>query len=280
MAVDALRDALLAHLSRMGVLRSAAVTAAMRAVPRHRFVPDLPPEDAYADRAIAIKAADDDVISSLSQPAMIAQMLELLAPCAGQRVLEIGTGSGYNAALLAELVGPSGSVTTVELEPDLAGAAAGTLAQLGYENVAVIRGDGSAALPDGTRYDRIEVSARSHDVADAWWRALTDGGRIVVPLRLESAGEYAVGFIRDGNRLNGIGVHPCAFIALRGQGADSGEGPVFHRDQNLNPARVRELASVVAVRREDATPDLIEIADVILARPITIFALRLKPPQI
>lgn len=268
-----LREAMVTSMERAGALRSRSVAAALRSVPRHRFLPETPLDLAYADRAIAIKAADGEVLSSISQPSMIALMLELLAPEPGNRVLEVGTGSGYHAALLSELVGPCGSVTTTDLDAELTGRAGAVLGDLGYGNVRVLTADGAAPL-SGTRFERIVVTARTEDVASAWWDELSETARLVVPLRLEGAGEYAVGFIRKGAELESVGVHPCAFLALRGTTAQTLEVETFYRDPTQRSARVRlqRVASVRAVRRADALPSLLEEADLIIARPVTVFA--------
>ncbi len=269
-----LREAMVANVERSGCLRAGPVANAMRAVPRHRFLPEMPLDDAYADRAIAIKSSDGEVLSSVSQPSMIALMLQLLAPEAGDRVLEVGTGSGYHAALLAELVGAAGDVTTTDLDADLTARAGAVLESLGYAQVRVLTADGAGPAMQGTRYDRIVVTARSDDVAESWWNALSDGARLVVPLRLEGAGEYAVGFVRRGGRLESIGVHPCAFLALRGESAGDGGGDLFYRDpaQRASRVRLRAVSRVLAVRRDDALPSLLEEADLVIARPATVFA--------
>lgn len=268
-----LREALVSQLRRNGALRTERVAAAIRAVPRHRFVPGMPMSQAYADHAVAIKTLDDEVISSISQPGMIAQMLELLAPAPGDDVLEVGTGSGYNAALLAELVGRDGSVTTLELDAELAEGARAILSELGYRNVAVVAADASSYPLEPNRYDGIAITARSDDIAAAWWQTLRDGGRMVIPLRLESAGEYAVGFERSGDALRSIGAHPCAFIAIRGEAGTPVEGDVFYRDPERSAkVCVRRVSEVLAVRREDATTELLQRADVVIARPVSIFA--------
>lgn len=269
-----LREALVTQLRRNGALRSDPVAAAIRTVPRHQFVPGMSMNQAYADHAVAIKTEGDEVLSSISQPGMIAQMLELLAPLPGDDVLEIGTGSGYNAALLAKLVGPTGTVTTLELDEELAQRARTTLSELGFANVTVVTADGSAYPLESRRYDGITVTARSDDIAESWWRTLRDDGRIVVPLRLEGAGEYAVGFERCDIGLRSVGAHPCAFIAIRGEAGAPAEGDVFYRDPIDRNAKVflRRINEVLAVRREDATPELLNRADVVIARPVTVFA--------
>jgi protein-L-isoaspartate(D-aspartate) O-methyltransferase len=270
-----LREALVAHLERIGVLRSRAVAAAMRAVPRHRFLPGLSAQEAYEDRAIALKLCDGDILSSISQPSMIAQMLELLGVKAGERILEIGTGSGYNAALLAELAGPSGAVTSVELDAEMCERAAAVLADLGYSRVELRAGDGAGEL-EAAPFDRVVVTARCDDIAASWWDATPDGGRMVIPLRLAAAGEFAIGFERRGERLHGIGVRPCAFIALRGEHAEPPREHVFYRDPSraTAAARVRIISSIEAVRARDATPQLLDDADVVVARPVTMFGIR------
>ncbi len=276
MSEATLRDTLISNLEHAGMLRSPRIIAAMRKVPRHRFVPELTIEEAYADRAVAIKTHDETILSSISQPGMIAQMLELLGANEGARVLEIGTGSGYNAALLAEIVGSSGRVTTVELDAELANRARSTIESLGYGNVAVL-------VEDGTRirepaFDRLVVTARTDDIAAAWWRILPDGARIVVPLVLESVGEYAVGFVRRGDRLQSIGACPCAFIELRTQ-PPQGMSGVFYRDATPREGRpcIRTMRDVEAVPVERATPQLLDDADLVIARPVTMFAVTLMP---
>jgi protein-L-isoaspartate(D-aspartate) O-methyltransferase len=270
-----LREAMVSHLEATGVLHDATVRSALSAVPRHRFLPEMPLEDAYADRAIAIKSEGDAVISSISQPGMIVLMLELLEAARGENILEIGTGSGYNAALLATIVGSSGSVTTIDLDPDLAARARERLAAMGFANVRVVAADGASGGAQGARYDRVVVTARCDDIADAWWRALRPGARLVVPLQLLDAGEYAVGFALQGDRLESVGVHPCAFIALRGAAASAGADEVFFRNpaQRADFSAHRRVASVVAVRRENATPALLAQADVVIARAASLFGL-------
>src|SRR5262249_35642587 len=134
--------ALVDGLRRDGALHSAAVEAAFRAVPRHLFLPGLPLDVIYRDDAIVTKREEGRGVSSSSQPAMMAIMLEQLDLRPGHRVLEIGAGTGYNAALMAHIVGEQGRVTTLDIDEDLAAAAAAHLNRAGFERVRVVCGDG------------------------------------------------------------------------------------------------------------------------------------------
>jgi protein-L-isoaspartate(D-aspartate) O-methyltransferase len=156
-------------------IRNRAVLEAMLRVPRHRFVPPTDRELAYADRALP--TADGQTIS---QPYIVALMTEALGVRGGQRVLEIGAGSGYQGAVLAEL---GARVVSVETRPALAEAARDLLQDLGYaDRIRVVVGDGSLGWPDGAPYERIIVTAAAPHVPAACRRQLADGGRIVIPL--------------------------------------------------------------------------------------------------
>src|SRR6185437_12658965 len=163
--------AMVAALEASGRVRSAAVAAAFRAIPRHRFLPDVEPALAYRDEAYPTKwSADGRPISSSSQPAIMALMLEQLGVAPGHRVLEIGAGTGYNAALLACLAGDGGAVTAVDIDEDLVLGARARLAAigLGEPRVRVERGDGGFGRPAGAPYDRIVLTVGAADLAPAW----------------------------------------------------------------------------------------------------------------
>lgn len=267
----ALRDALVAHLEGAGILRDPRIVAAMRSVERHRFVPGVTSDEAYEDKALALKEQAGTVISSISQPSMVAHMLELLAVRPADRVLEIGTGSGYNAALLAELA-PEGSVLSVEIERDLLAAAAATLSALGYRRIELYASELLAF--ERRQFDRIIVTARSRDIDPLWWRMLAPGGRIVVPLDIGYGGERAIGFVRNGERLQSVGSYACSFVELRG--ADDARGlEMFFRSREVRYARepsANASLRVVAVERDRADGTLLAEADAVIARPHTLFA--------
>jgi protein-L-isoaspartate(D-aspartate) O-methyltransferase len=169
MGIDAATAATPAELLRMAMVdqlcgrrgvRTVPVEAAMRAVPRHLFVPDATVERAYADEAVVThRDAEGVAVSSASAPGVVAGMLEQLDVQPGHRVLEIGAGTGYNAALLAHLAGPAGEVTTVDIDPDVARGARKGLADAGYKDVSVICGDGEFGYPGHAPYDRTIITA-------------------------------------------------------------------------------------------------------------------------
>ena len=269
-----LRAALVSHLRRSGALHDDAVARALLAVPRDRFVPGLPLEAAYEDRAHAFKERDGKVLSSISQPAIIAQMLEMLEVRRGARVLEIGTGSGYNAALLGSLTGPDGTVTSVEIERDLAERARETLRELEIANVDVYCGDG-LAISLGATFDRIVVTALVRDIPSSWWDALAAGGRLVAPLDLSYGSERVVAFGREGNQLHATQTQACSFLGLRSANAE-GKGDIFFRNASLrygSEPGPREPIVIVAMRSSEVGADFLARADVVVARTETIFAL-------
>ncbi len=150
------------------------VLEAMRRVPRHRFVPGASLEDAYADRPLAIAQGQ-----TISQPYMVALMTQELEVQPGDRVLEVGTGCGYAAAVLAEM---AGEVWTVERHESLAREARERLGTLGYANVHVVVGDGAGGHPPQAPYDAIVVAAAAGSVPEALIEQLAEGGRLVIPV--------------------------------------------------------------------------------------------------
>jgi len=161
------------HL-RLEEVSNAAVLRAMHAVPREEFVPATLRSSAYDDRALPLACGQ-----TISQPAVVAYMTEQLRLGAGDRVLEIGTGSGYQAAVLAEI---AARVFTIERIPPLAASAAARLARLGYRNVEVRSGDGTLGWPDAAPFEAIMVTAAADAVPPALLAQLTEGGRLIMPV--------------------------------------------------------------------------------------------------
>ncbi len=193
-----------------------AVAAAFLAVPRHAFLPEMEPVQAYQDIAVVIKSDGDGLpVSASTQPAMMARMLGQLGLSAGHRVLEVGTGTGYNAALIAHIVGGQESVVTVDVVPELIGRARANLAAAGYGRVTVVCGDGAAGVPDHAPYDRIIVTAGAWDLAPQWLAQLSPGGRIVLPLSVRGI-QLSVGLETVGDHLVSRSAGRCGFIRMAG----------------------------------------------------------------
>lgn len=216
----ALRHQLADQLAEAGHIRSPAVDEALRAVPRHAFAPEVPIQKAYANDIVATRHSDDgSIISSISAPWLQADMLEAARIRPGHRVLEIGSG-GYNAALMAELVGPTGSVTTLDIDPAVTDRATRFLPRTGYDHVHVVTADAehlpAGIVPDGG-FDAILVTVDTWDLP--WIDALTDGGRLVAPVRLHGY-HWAIGFTKHDRALHSDEpLIVCGFVAMQGDGA-------------------------------------------------------------
>ncbi|MCB5183417.1 methyltransferase domain-containing protein [Streptomyces antimicrobicus] len=225
------------ELAAAGVLRDPAWRAAFAAVPRHLFVPwfwtgrgagherlwceDPDPErrarwlrGVYADEPLVTRIRDGELLSSSSQPSLMAKMLHALDVRDGDDVLEIGAGTGYNAALLCHRLGDE-HVTTVELDEEIAESARTHLAGLGF-HPAVVTGDGARGCPARAPFDRILVTCGLPRIPPAWLAQCRPGARILGPL---STGLIALE-VRDAGLAEGRFLHnPAYFVPLRGAGA-------------------------------------------------------------
>ncbi len=238
---------MVAHLRERGSLTDPRVAAVLGRVPRHVFVPGVDLSEAYADEAIVTRYRDGWPVSSASQPAMVAAMLEQLRPPEGGSVLEIGAGTGYNAALLSALVGASGRVVSIDIDPEVAEEARGHLAQAGAGNVEVICGDGARGWPGGAPYDGIIVTAGASDLAPAWVSQLAPGGRLVMPLSIRGV-QQCVAFAPSDGHLSSVAVCGCQFMPLTGAMANGDQRlpvpghPGVHiqaaAETDLDPARI------------------------------------------
>jgi protein-L-isoaspartate(D-aspartate) O-methyltransferase len=201
------RERLLRSLAR--VVSNPRILEAFQSVPRHLFVPAGLHAHAWEDRALPLSEGQ-----TISQPTMIALMLDALEPEPGQRALEIGSGCGYAAALLAHLVG---EVHGVEIRPTLAAMANEFLARAGVRNVFIHIGDGSAGLPEHAPYDCILVSAAATRVPRPLVEQLAPGGRIAIPVGDGGEQVLRVGFRpKTGGDVEWTtGVH-CIFVPLLG----------------------------------------------------------------
>jgi protein-L-isoaspartate(D-aspartate) O-methyltransferase len=210
------RERMVEQIAGRGV-RDHAVLAAMRRVPRERFVSDVQAEAAYADEPLPIGEGQ-----TISQPYVVAVMTEALSPAAGDRVLEIGTGSGYAAAVLAVIVA---EVYTIERIESLAERARARLAELGYASVHVRLGDGSLGWPEHAPYDGIVVTAGGPDVPRSLLNQLAIGGRLVMPVGPSPRFQRLVRLVRTGaDTFEREDLEQVAFVPLIGaEGWPAGE---------------------------------------------------------
>jgi protein-L-isoaspartate(D-aspartate) O-methyltransferase len=213
---EQLRTDLVTQLLAKSWIRTPAVEAAFRAVPRHRFVPDaVTAAEAYQDTIVATKRGPDGKsMSTVSAPYLQAYMLEeaMLGP--GSRVLEVGSG-GYNAALAAEVVGPYGHVVTVDIDADITANARAYLDRAGYPHVQVVHGDGELGYEPGGPFDAIIVTVEAGDISPHLVRQLAPGGRIVVPLRLRTL-TRCLTLTRTGDHLTATAALQCGFVPMQG----------------------------------------------------------------
>jgi protein-L-isoaspartate(D-aspartate) O-methyltransferase len=204
--------ALLAELRRQGI-GDERVLATLARVPRERFVPPAMQADAWANIALPIGSGQ-----SISQPYVVAVMTAALALAGGERVLEIGTGSGYQTAILADLVGPRGFVVSIERHAPLAARAAAVLADLGFANATVHVGDGSTGWPAAAPYDRIIVTAAGPDVPAPLLEQLDPAaGRLVMPVGRHDEAQELIVVDRRGDELRQRTLGPVRFVPLVGR---------------------------------------------------------------
>jgi protein-L-isoaspartate(D-aspartate) O-methyltransferase len=189
-------------------ITNARVLRAMGKVPRHEFVPEPLRALAYQDCPLSIGNGQ-----TISQPYIVAFMTEQLEPKPADRVLEVGTGSGYQAAVLAELVA---KVYTVEIIEDLARRAAGDLQRLGYTNVQVRAGDGYKGWPEAAPFDAVIVTCAPEKVPQPLIEQLRDGGRMIIPVGPAWSQELVL-LRKNGDKLERRAVLPVRFVPMTGQ---------------------------------------------------------------
>ncbi len=188
------------------------VLRAMRTVPRHVFVPETYQDEAYADHPLPIGHGQ-----TISQPYIVAWMTELLELQSGEKVLEIGTGSGYQAAVLAELEGVA--VYSIEIIPELAEDARADLRSLGYDAVHLKQGDGYFGWEEHAPFDAIIVTAAPDHLPQPLVRQLADGGQIVIPIGPPGGYQTLWRFTKEGEDLKSENLGSVAFVPFTGEGA-------------------------------------------------------------
>ena len=206
MDLEEKKKALIRELKSGKLLRTRVVTRAFEEVPRELFVPQKYRGQAYSDQPLPIGEGQ-----TISAPHMVAMMTELLEPKKTDKVLEVGAGSGYQAAILSRLVK---KLITIELEPELARRARESLKKAGYRNVRVLAGDGSKGYPKEAPYDKVIVTCACPEIPPALIEQLKEGGKLVAPVGGGWHQELIVGVKRKG-KLVEKNYGGCVFVPLR-----------------------------------------------------------------
>ncbi|MCE7080131.1 methyltransferase, FxLD system [Streptomyces sp. ST2-7A] len=216
--IEALREKLIAALHDLDAIRTPQVEAAIRAVPRHLFLPEVSLARAYEPEDAVITKRDGQgmPISSVSAARIQAFMLEQADIRPGMKVWEIGSG-GLNAAYIQHLVGDEGQVVTSDIDPEVAHRARHLLTRAGYDRVTVVESDAEFGLAEYAPFDRIIVTVGAWDIPPTWTGQLADDGRIVLPLRVRGL-TRSVALEREGPCLVSTGYELCGFVPMQGAG--------------------------------------------------------------
>jgi protein-L-isoaspartate(D-aspartate) O-methyltransferase len=201
------------------------VVAAMEAVPRGLFLPGVPDEKAYADVAVYTRTDDEGgFIGGSDQPSQTAILLTLASLEAGQNVLHIGTGTGYGPALIQEIIGRDGIITSMDIDRGSAKGAADLLRKAKKSAVHVVEADGAGGYSQRASYDRIVSSVAVWDIPDAWVRQVRPNGLIITPIYLDGIQIMAAFRVEEGGDLVGERLYSCSFVPITGVAAP----PVQH----------------------------------------------------
>jgi len=239
------------------------VLDAIRAVPRHAFVPEASLADAYNPELAVITKRDNSgkALSCASVPCLVGAMLEQLDVRDGYRVFEAGAGTGWNAALLATLAGPTGHVTTIDIDPEITAQAAASLQRARFADVHVATGDAALGVPEDAPYDRAIVTIGSLDIPPAWFAQLKTGGRLVVPLRWRGQTQSVALVLGEDGILRSDSVFLCGFVPMTGQDWERSAALDPHdlvrlywdADQDIAPAPLAGALGRPAARVESGT---------------------------
>ena len=258
-SADELREEMVSALNRYPGITTDEILAAVRDVPRHLFLPQTPLDRAYGLGSVVTHRDERGAAtSSASEVTAVAGMLKQLDAHPGHRVLEIGAGTGYNAALLRHLVGPEGSVTTIDIMREAAAEARAHLAAAGVEGVTVVHGDGELGVPANAPYDRIIVTAGADHLPSAWADQLVAGGRLVVPLRINGV-TRSVTFEHGGGFWRSLEMDQVGFMPMRGEG------------QRLEHNLALRGKTGVVVRTDGGDPLSPALAQVLDASPVIVW---------
>jgi protein-L-isoaspartate(D-aspartate) O-methyltransferase len=239
------------------------VLDAIRAVPRHAFVPGASLADAYNPDLAVITKRDSGgrSLSCASVPALVGAMLEQLDVRDGHHVFEAGAGTGWNAALLATLAGPSGRVSTIDIDLEITAQAAANLERAGFPGVRVATGDAALGVPQDAPYDRAIVTIGSLDIPPAWFGQMRPGGRLVVPLRWRGQTQSVALVLGEDGILRSDTVLLCGFVPMIGQdwehSAALDPSDLVHlywdSDQDISPALLSGVLDSPKTRIDSGT---------------------------
>jgi protein-L-isoaspartate(D-aspartate) O-methyltransferase len=198
----------------------------------------------YTDQALILLGEDDAHIpSTISQPSFVLRMLDLLQIKPGQRVFELGTGSGWNAALLGHLVGPEGHVYSLEIIPEVARAAVDNLARLHIDNVSVIEADGGEGYAPGAPYDRAAFTAGTYDLPRQFHEQIREGGLLLVVIKSEGGGDNLFLLRKTGDHFESLDSMPCGFVQMMGK---------YHLD-SLEPVCLEDLPEWADLQHQEVS---------------------------
>ena len=204
--------ALIAYLKGTGFLKTEKIISAFENIPRHLFVSVDTAEYAYED--IALQTIGE---STISQPSTVAYMLELLQPKEGETVLEIGTGSGWEACLLAYCVGSKGLVVTIEIDQAVAEFGKHNIAKTGFRNIIKVVGDGSVGYPEKAPYDKIVYTAATPEIPRQMMAQLKTGGRVIAPVGTQAMQTLKIIDKISERKMEEKDYAEFQFVPLRGQ---------------------------------------------------------------
>lgn len=186
----------------------------------------------YSDRALVLFGDDDnDVPSTISQPSFVLRMLDMLQLEPGQKVFELGAGSGWNAALMGNLVAPEGCVYSLELIPEMAQRATAMIGALGIKNVNIVEADGGEGYAAGAPYDRAIFTAGAYDLPDPFFEQIKEGGLFLVVIKSEGGGDTLVLLRKEHDYFESIDSMACGFVQMRGK----------YQLDNLQPIQLEDL---------------------------------------
>lgn len=197
---------------------SPQVVAAYRKLPRHLFIKrSYSMDEMYSDYPLEIYR-DEKYISTISQPSFVMLMIDMLELKPGHKVLELGAGSGWNAALMSEIVGPTGKVVSVEIIPSLAQETKENLGTLGIGNVEIISGDGATGYPSEAPYDRGIFTAGATDLPKAFHEQIKTGGKLLLVLKTHSI-DLLLLLVKKEDHFEEVSRLSCSFVPMKGQKA-------------------------------------------------------------